>query len=51
MAVFPTLKEALDNGWTVYDRWAGGYILTQRIAGKTEVAIVELREELTGPAQ
>jgi hypothetical protein len=46
--VFQSLPDALKDGWTVYDRWTRGIVLTQRIAGRTEVAMVEFESKADG---
>lgn len=46
LRVFHSLPDALKDGWTVYDRWARGIVLTQRIAGRTEIAMVEIESKV-----
>jgi hypothetical protein len=41
LRIYRSLPDALKDGWTVYDRWNQGVVLTQRIEGKTEVALID----------
>jgi hypothetical protein len=43
--IFHSIADAVKDGWTQYDRWPGGVVFTQRINGKTEVAVFDCRRE------
>ncbi|GAC1607113.1 MAG: hypothetical protein NVS3B3_09250 [Aquirhabdus sp.] len=43
MTVFPTLKAAIDAGFTVYDKLPNGYLMRIKTANGWAMAIVEFK--------
>jgi len=45
LTVFDTLSQAINAGFTVYDRTPRGYLMRTRTAGGWALAIVNLRRD------
>lgn len=46
LTIFPSLMEALNAGYHVYDRTARGYLMRTRTAAGWALALVEPRNQL-----